>query len=72
MDLLLMSLAPGGTRIVFLLLKQFSFELKTDAEVILTLVTLLIKLIGGETDSLALLLGCSRWRSCAGKAPLYT
>jgi Guanine nucleotide exchange factor in Golgi transport N-terminal len=62
-------LAPGGTRIVFLLLKQFSSELKTDAEVILTL---LIKLIGGETDSLAPLLGCSRWRSCAGKAPLYT
>jgi Guanine nucleotide exchange factor in Golgi transport N-terminal len=42
-------LALRGTRIVFLLLKQFSSELETDAEVILTL---LIRLIGGETDSL--------------------
>jgi Guanine nucleotide exchange factor in Golgi transport N-terminal len=40
-------LALRGTRVVFLLLKQFS-RLETEAEVILTL---LIKLIGGETDT---------------------
>jgi hypothetical protein len=37
-----------GTRVVFLLLKQFSAELETEAEVFLTL---LIKLVGGETDA---------------------
>jgi hypothetical protein len=37
-----------GTRVVFLLLKQFSSELEAEAEVILTL---LIKLISGETDA---------------------
>jgi hypothetical protein len=43
-------LALHGTRVVFLLLrlKQFSSKLETEAEVILTL---LIKLIGGETDA---------------------
>ena len=41
-------LALRGTRVVFLLLKQFSSELETEAEVILTL---LIKLISGETDA---------------------
>jgi Guanine nucleotide exchange factor in Golgi transport N-terminal len=41
-------LALRGTRIVLLLLKQFSFELKTEAEVI---PTLLIKVIIGETDA---------------------
>jgi Guanine nucleotide exchange factor in Golgi transport N-terminal len=40
-------LALRGTRIVFLLLKQFSSQLETEADVILTL---LIKLISGETD----------------------
>jgi hypothetical protein len=40
-------LALRRTRIVFLL-KQFSYEPETEAEVILTL---LIKLIGGETDA---------------------
>ncbi|KAH0826455.1 guanine nucleotide exchange factor in Golgi transport N-terminal-domain-containing protein [Lanmaoa asiatica] len=37
------------TRVVFLLLKQFSFELKTEAEVFLML---LIKMISDDTDSL--------------------
>ena len=37
-----------STRVVFLLLKQFSLELQTEAEVFLTL---LIKIIGGDTDS---------------------
>jgi hypothetical protein len=41
-------LSLRGTRVVFLLPKQFSFELETEAEVILTL---LIKLISGETDA---------------------
>ena len=41
-------LALRGTRVVFLLLKQFSSKLETEAEVILTL---LIKLISGETDA---------------------
>jgi hypothetical protein len=41
-------LALRDTCIVFLLLKQFSSKLETEAEVILTL---LIKLIGGETDA---------------------
>jgi hypothetical protein len=41
-------LALRGTRVVFLLLKQFSSKLETEAEVILTL---LIKLIIGETDA---------------------
>ncbi|KAF8494081.1 guanine nucleotide exchange factor in Golgi transport N-terminal-domain-containing protein [Russula emetica] len=43
-------LALRGTRVVFLrlLLKQFSSELEAEAEVILTL---LIKLISGETDT---------------------
>lgn len=36
------------TRVVFLLLKQFSFELKTEAEVFLML---LIKMISDDTDS---------------------
>ena len=36
-----------GTRVVFLLLKQFSAELATEAEVFLTL---LIKLVSGETE----------------------
>ena len=40
--------ALRGTRVVFLLPKQLSFELETEAEVIFTL---LIKLIGGETDA---------------------
>jgi hypothetical protein len=40
-------LSLRGTRIIFLLLKQFSSELETEAEVILTLP---IKLISGETD----------------------
>ena len=40
-------LALHGTHVVFLLLKQFSSKLETEAEVILTL---LIKLISGETD----------------------
>jgi hypothetical protein len=39
--------ALRGTRVIFLLLKQFS-ELETEAEVILTL---LIKFIIGETDA---------------------
>jgi hypothetical protein len=39
--------ALRGTRVVFLLLKQFSSELETEAEVILAL---LVKLISGETD----------------------
>ncbi|KAK7679003.1 hypothetical protein QCA50_017947 [Cerrena zonata] len=39
-----------STRVVFLLLKQFSSELKTEAEVFLML---LIKIIGAETDSSA-------------------
>jgi hypothetical protein len=37
-----------GTRVVFLLLKQFSAELTTEAEVFLTL---LIKLVSGEADA---------------------
>lgn len=37
-----------GTRVVFLLLKQFSGELATEAEVFLTL---LIKLVSSETDA---------------------
>jgi len=41
-------LALRGTRVVFLLLKQFSSELEKEAKVILTL---LIKLIRGETDA---------------------
>jgi hypothetical protein len=41
-------LAIRGTRTVLLLLKQFPFELETEAEVILTP---LIKLIIGETDA---------------------
>jgi hypothetical protein len=41
-------LALRGTRIVFLLLKQFSPEVETEAEIILTL---LIKLISGETGA---------------------
>ena len=41
-------LALRGTRVVFLLLKQFSAELETEAEVFLTL---LIKLISGETEA---------------------
>jgi hypothetical protein len=41
-------LALRATRVVFLLLKQFSSKLETEAEVILTL---LIKLISGETDT---------------------
>ena len=41
-------LAFRGPCVVFLLLKQFSSELEPEAEVILTL---LIKLIGGETDA---------------------
>ena len=40
-------LSLRGTRVVFLLLKQFSSELETEAEVFLTL---LIKLISGETE----------------------
>ncbi|KAF8496000.1 hypothetical protein F5888DRAFT_1708473 [Russula emetica] len=43
-------LALRGARAVFLLLKQFSSELETEAEVTVTL-TLLIKLISGETDA---------------------
>jgi hypothetical protein len=67
-------LALRGTRIVFLLLKQFSSELdsETEAEVILTL---LIKLISGESDAGGLRPGymrCLRWGSRAGKTPLYT
>jgi hypothetical protein len=38
------------TRVVFLLLKQFSFELQTEAEVFLVL---LIKIIGEDTDTSA-------------------
>jgi hypothetical protein len=41
-------LSPRGTRVAFLLLKQFPSELETEAKVILTL---LIKLIIGETDA---------------------
>jgi hypothetical protein len=41
-------LALRGTRVVFLLFKQFSCKLETEAEAILTL---LIKLIGGGTDA---------------------
>ena len=41
-------LALRGTRVVFLLLKQFSSELETEAEVFLTL---FIKLISGETEA---------------------
>jgi hypothetical protein len=41
-------LALCNTRVVFLLLKQIPSELETEAKVILTL---LIKLIGGKTDS---------------------
>ena len=37
-----------GTRVVFLLLKQFSSELATEAEVFLTL---LIKLVSGEAEA---------------------
>jgi Guanine nucleotide exchange factor in Golgi transport N-terminal len=37
-----------GTRVVFLLLKQFSAELVMEAEVFLAL---LIKLVGGETEA---------------------
>jgi hypothetical protein len=37
-----------GTRVVFLLLKQFSSELETGAKVILAL---LVRLISGETDA---------------------
>jgi hypothetical protein len=37
-----------GTRVVFLLLKQFSAELETEAEVFLTL---LIKLVSGEAET---------------------
>ena len=40
-------LALRGTRVVFLLLKQFSSKLETEVEVILTP---FIKLISGETD----------------------
>jgi hypothetical protein len=59
--------ALRGTRIIFLLLKQFSSELETEAEVIFMPP---IKLISGETDA-----GKPRpgWmRSPTGKAPLYT
>ncbi|EGO23125.1 hypothetical protein SERLADRAFT_439867 [Serpula lacrymans var. lacrymans S7.9] len=38
-----------GTRVIFLLLKQFSFELKTEAEVFLML---LIRMIGDDTESI--------------------
>jgi hypothetical protein len=62
-------LALRGTRVVFLLLKQFSSKLETEADVILTL---LIKLISGETDTGEPRPGYTRWRSCAGKAPLYS
>ena len=41
-------LSLRGTRVVFLLLKQFSSELETEAEVFLTL---LVKLISGETEA---------------------
>jgi hypothetical protein len=41
-------LALRGTRVVFHLLKQFSSELETEVEVILTL---FIKLISSETDT---------------------
>jgi hypothetical protein len=41
-------LSLHGTRVAFLLLKQFPSELETEAKVILTL---LIKLIIGETDT---------------------
>ena len=57
---------------VLLLLKQLSSELETEAEVTLTP---LIKLISGETDAGETRPGwmrCPRWRSCAGKPPLYT
>jgi len=37
-----------GTRVVFLILKQFSAELVTEAEVFLTV---LIKLVGGEMEA---------------------
>jgi Guanine nucleotide exchange factor in Golgi transport N-terminal len=40
--------ALHGTRVVFLLLKQFSSEPETEAEVILAL---LVQLISGETDA---------------------
>ena len=62
---------PRGTRVVFILLKQFSSKLETEAEAILTL---LIKLIGGETDASE---PRPAWvdegaRDGDGKAPLYT
>jgi hypothetical protein len=41
-------LSLRGTRVAFLLLKQFPSELETEAKAILTL---LIKLIIGETDA---------------------
>ncbi|KAI0268491.1 hypothetical protein BGY98DRAFT_336703 [Russula aff. rugulosa BPL654] len=41
-------LALRGTRVVFHLLKQFSYDLETEVEVILTL---FIKLISSETDT---------------------
>jgi hypothetical protein len=41
-------LALRGTRIVFLLFEQVSSEVETEAEVT---ITLLIKLISGETDA---------------------
>ena len=63
-------LALRGTRIVFVLLKQFSYKLETGANVILILlIKLLTRLmpislgLGGR--------GCSRWRSLPGKAFLY-
>jgi hypothetical protein len=43
----LFPLTLRSTRVVFLLLKQFSLELKTEAEVFLML---LIKIIGDEND----------------------
>ncbi|KAF8500790.1 hypothetical protein F5888DRAFT_1676338 [Russula emetica] len=42
------SACPPRHRVVFLLLKQFSSKLETEVDVILTL---LIKLISGETDT---------------------
>jgi hypothetical protein len=49
------------TRIVFLLLKQFSFELKTEAEVFLMLP---IRMISNDTDSIPI--------DHSGSCPVWT